>query len=120
MMVERGTPKTAQPSHPSRDPAARQQLRDGSAASPFDARDELVRLLSTEEQDRRYSDCDWTWRNYRGCVRLPFFRLATPHGHMDFCPEHISAAIAMLPPDWVEFWAFREPPEREESDDIPF
>lgn len=82
----------------------------------------LIRTLSREEQSHRYVDCCWTWASDpTNCVRLPVFRLATPHGEMDFCVEHIDNAIAELPPEWIEGWAYREPVAiGEESDDIPF
>ena len=80
----------------------------------------LIRLMTPREQDHRYNDCCWTWVGQPNCVRLPFFRLATPHGEMDFCPDHIDQAIASLPPEWIGSWAFREPVAMEEQDDIPF
>lgn len=81
----------------------------------------LIRLLRPSEVAHVTMLCDWTWRGYEGCAARPWFRIATPHGHMDFCPDHIDPAIAMLPPDWIEGWAFREPlPVGEESDDLPF
>jgi hypothetical protein len=84
---------------------------------------ELIRVLTDEEADHKYGGCCWTWRNAdpTSCVRRPEFRLATPHGHMDFCREHIDYALASLPPEWIEGWAYREPePVTETSDDIPF
>lgn len=89
--------------------------------SPFDARDELLRSLSQIEKHGRHSDCCWTWRDEPACDRLPTFRLATPHGQIDFCPEHIGYAIAGLPPEWLEAWAYREPLVFEAGDDdVPF
>ena len=82
---------------------------------------ELLRMLTPEEQQTKYVDCCWTWRDQPNCVRLPFFRLATPHGEMDFCPEHIGYMIAALPSEWIEGWAYREPVLIEgDADDIPF
>lgn len=84
-------------------------------------RDELLRLLEPAEADQKYVDCCWTWVNEPNCVRRPMFRLATPIGHMNFCPEHISYMLAELPAEWVSGWAFREPVEAEGgSDDVPF
>lgn len=80
---------------------------------------ELVRVLTPEEQNHRYVDCCWTWVGQPNCVRLPLYRIATPHGNMDFCPEHIDNAIASLPPEWISGWAYREP-VRVEADDVPF
>lgn len=82
---------------------------------------ELIRVLTADEADRKYVDCCWTWVNQPNCVRRPTFRLATPHGHMDFCSEHIDYAIASLPSEWIEGFAYREPePVGAEGDDIPF
>ena len=82
---------------------------------------ELIRVLTAEEADRKYVDCCWTWVNQPNCVRRPMYRLATPHGHMDFCPEHIDYMIAELPSEWIGSWAYREPLAWEEqTDDIPF
>lgn len=84
--------------------------------------DELLRTLTPDEQSHRYIDCCWTSRDRPNCVRLPTFRLATPHGHMDFCPEHIGYAIASLPAEWLVGWEYREPlaVTTGENDDIPF
>lgn len=81
----------------------------------------LLRNLTREEANTRGIDCCWTWRDKPNCVRLPYFRLATPHGELDYCPEHIDYAIASLPPEWIEGFAYREPVVVEgASDDIPF
>lgn len=82
---------------------------------------ELIRLLEPAEAESEWGGCNWTWRTEPSCVRKPEFRLATPHGHMDFCPEHIGAMIASLPAEWLEVFAYREPLEIGlEGDDIPF
>jgi len=84
---------------------------------------ELIRALTRDEQCSKYVDCCWTWHtDPSNCVRLPAFRLATPHGEMDFCPEHIGYMIAALPSEWVEGFAYREPlvVTGGEDDDIPF
>ncbi len=86
----------------------------------YDDRDELIRSLSADEANQKYVVCCWTWVNQPDCVRLPTFRLATPHGHMDFCPEHIGPMIASLPQEWLSCWAFRESVIVDSSDDIPF
>lgn len=84
----------------------------------------LIRMLTPAEQQTKYVDCCWTWHWHsdpHACVRLPVFRLATPHGEMDFCPEHIDYMLAALPPEWIAGWAYREPVTiGSERDDIPF
>lgn len=83
---------------------------------------ELIRTLNEDEQGRKYVDCCSIWGDETSCVRLPTFRLATPHGEMDFCPDHIGYAIASLPPEWLDGFAYRERVlvAGSESDDIPF
>lgn len=81
---------------------------------------ELIRTLTDEEADRKYVDCCWTWRDQPNCVRKPLFRLATPHGEMDFCREHVGYMVAALPREWLEGFAYREPMVVEGNDDIPF
>lgn len=82
----------------------------------------LIRVLTHEEAHHKYNDCCWATprSDLSSCVRIPMFRLATPHGEMDFCREHIDYAVASLPTEWVEGFAYREPVLMETNDDIPF
>lgn len=81
---------------------------------------DLIRTLTKAEQERKYVDCCWTWRDQPNCVRLPVYRVATPHGHMDFCDEHVDYILAALPPGWLEGFAYREPVVLPDDGDIPF
>ncbi len=78
----------------------------------------LIRLLTHEEATGRWAACGWS--SPEACDVMPCFRLATPHGHMDFCRDHIDYAIASLPSEWLDGWAYREPLTVEAGDDIPF
>ena len=80
----------------------------------------LLRTLASDEALREYIGCCWTWRDESACCKTPVFRLATPHGQLDYCAEHIDYAIVSLPPEWLEGFAYREPVTVEAGDDIPF
>ena len=80
----------------------------------------LIRVLTGDEAHAPWTSCCWTYRQ-DSCDATPVMRLATPHGEQDFCRDHIDHAIASLPPDWIEFFAYREPVSvGETGDDIPF
>ena len=80
----------------------------------------LIRLLTHDEANGQWACCGWWDRADGSCESMPCFRLATPHGHIDYCRDHIDYAVASLPSEWVEGWAWREPVAAEEGDDIPF
>ena len=82
--------------------------------------DALIRVLTFEEANGQWATCCWSDKAAGACEAMPCFRLATPHGHQDFCRDHIDPMIALLPPEWIDGWAWREPTTTEESDDIPF
>jgi len=73
-----------------------------------------------DETNAEFVRCGWWSKAEGSCEALPCFRLATPHGHQDFCRDHIDAMIAALPSEWIAGWAWREPIVVGESDDIPF
>jgi hypothetical protein len=76
----------------------------------------LIRLLTHDEANDKWACCGWA-----DCNAMPCFRLATPHGHIDYCRDHIDCAIASLPAEWLDGWAYREPlAVTTEGDDIPF
>lgn len=81
---------------------------------------ELIQILTPEQQGQKYVDCCWTWVNEPNCVRLPRYRIATPHGQLDFCDEHIDAMLASLPDEWLRQFEHREAVVIGGSDDIPF
>ena len=87
-------------------------LRDGEPSA-------LIRVLTLDETRTAYAMCHWWTRAEEGCDATPCFRLATPVGHLDYCRDHIDHAIASLPPEWIEGWAYREPVGKE-TDDVPF
>lgn len=80
----------------------------------------LIRVLTFNEARSTWSCCGWWDRADGGCEAVPVFRLATPHGHQDFCRDHVDYMLASLPPEWVGSWGYREPLAMEEQDDLPF
>jgi hypothetical protein len=80
----------------------------------------LIRVLTSDEANQRYACCGWYSEAEPNCVRVPLFRLATPHGETDFCREHIDYMVAALPREWLDGFAYREPLTLEANDDIPF
>lgn len=81
---------------------------------------DLIRSLTPDEATHKYVQCCWYSKDCENCVRLPMFRLATPHGHQDFCDDHIDYMIASLPADWLAGFEYREPVLIDSGDDIPF
>lgn len=83
----------------------------------------LIRVLTQEESRHPNGGCAFYWRGSEweeGCDAVALLRLATPHGEQDFCRDHIDYMIAALPPEWIEGFAYRQPPTEDASDDIPF
>ena len=82
--------------------------------------DGLIRVLTHDEAHHPHNGCAW-WAQAEGnCDAVPLLRLATPHGHLDYCRDHIDYALASLPEGWIASWCYREPVPVGDTDDIPF